>query len=134
MLDDRTVTTPDPHPYAGEFVWTPASNEFGWRAVLGDKAPGSDGVSPYAAPARRADLSGLPPAVIVVGTLDLFVDEDLEYGRRLVRAGVPTELHLYPGAPHGFFSFDATGLGARVRGDVTAALGRAFAPPARSDR
>jgi acetyl esterase/lipase len=37
-----------------------------------------------------------------VGTLDLFVDEDIEYARRLIRAGVPTELKVYPGAYHGF--------------------------------
>jgi acetyl esterase/lipase len=127
MLDDRTVSTVEPHPFAGEFVWTAASNAFGWHSMLGGRSPGDDGVSPYAAPARQADLAGLPPAVIVVGALDLFVDEDIEYGRRLLRAGVPTELHLYPGAFHGFFSFEATDLGRRVRGDVTDALRRAFA-------
>ena len=46
-------------------------------------------------------LSGLPPAFIIVGELDLFVDEDIEYAQRLNQAGVPTELHVFPGAFHG---------------------------------
>ena len=54
-----------------------------------------------AVPARVKDLSGLPPAFIVVGALDLFVEEAIEYARRLMRAGVPTELHVLPGAFHG---------------------------------
>jgi hypothetical protein len=101
MLDDRTVTAAEPHPFTGEFVWTPQANYFGWRALLGQE-PGSPDVSPYAAAARAESLEGLPPTFISVGTLDLFLEEDLEYARRLIRAGVPTELHVYPGAFHGF--------------------------------
>ncbi len=100
MLDDRTCTDPEPHPYTGEFVWTPALNHFGWKALLGAE-PGSDGVHETAAPARAEDLSGLPPAFISIGALDLFLDESLEYTRRLARAGVPVELYVIPGAYHG---------------------------------
>src|SRR5271166_1394548 len=101
MLDDRTVTVADPHPYTGEFIWTPAANRFGWAALLGEE-PGGAGVSPYAAAARAERLAGLPPTYIGVGTLDLFLEENIEYARRLIREGVPTELHVYPGAFHGF--------------------------------
>lgn len=101
MLDDRTVTHDDPHPHVGEFIWTRDSNHFGWAALL-NADPGSADVSPYAAAARAADLAGLPPTYISVGTLDLFLEEDMEYARRLVRAAVPTELHVYPGAYHAF--------------------------------
>jgi acetyl esterase/lipase len=101
MLDDRTCVTDDPHPYTGEFIWTPAANQFGWSAYLGHE-PGAEGVSPYAAPSRAASLAGLPPTVITTGALDLFLDEDMEYARRMMREGVPTELHVYPGAYHGF--------------------------------
>lgn len=101
MLDDRTAVASDPHPYAGEFIWTAANNHFGWKSLLGHE-PGIDGVSEYAAPARAADVSGLPPTFISVGALDIFVEENIEYARRLIRAGVPTELHVYPGAFHGF--------------------------------
>jgi acetyl esterase/lipase len=100
MLDDRTAVTDDPHPYTGEFVWTPQLNHFGWKALLGVE-PGSDGVDETAAPARVKDMSGLPPAYISIGALDLFLDEALEYVRRLTRAGVPAELHVIPGAFHG---------------------------------
>ncbi len=101
MLDDRTVVASDPHPFAGEYVWTAEANRFGWSALLGEE-PGGEGISPYASPARATDLSGLPPTFLDVGTLDLFFEEDLEYARRLVRAGVPTELHVYAGAFHGY--------------------------------
>jgi acetyl esterase/lipase len=100
MLDDRTVTA-EPHPYTGEFVWTPELNRFGWTSLLGQE-PGGPDVSPYAAAARAEHLEGLPATFISVGALDLFLEEDLEYARRLMRAGVPTELHVYPGAYHGF--------------------------------
>lgn len=100
MLDDRTVTRPDLNT-RNVRVWMPESNRFGWTAYLG-REPGSEGISPYAAPARRADLSGLPPAWIGVGTLDLFHEEDVEYARRLNASGVPCELYLVPGAFHGF--------------------------------
>ncbi len=101
MLDDRTARTTDPHPYAGEFIWTPADNRFGWASLLGHE-PGGDKVSPYAAAARVESTAGLPPAFISVGALDLFLEEDLEYARRLVREGIPTELYVYPGAYHGY--------------------------------
>ena len=103
MLDDRTgsTTDTDPHPYAGDFCWTRANNRFGWHCMLGEE-PGGPGVSPYASPARATSLEGLPLAFIAVGALDLFVEESIEYARRLIRAGVPTELHVYPGGIHAF--------------------------------
>jgi acetyl esterase/lipase len=101
MLDDRTAASHDPHPYAGEFVWTPGSNRYAWHALLG-QAPGGDDVPVAAVPARAIDLSGLPPTFIAIGALDLFLEESLEYARRLTRAGVPIELHVTPGAFHGY--------------------------------
>lgn len=100
MLDDRTVVRRG-HDTSAVRVWTPGSNRFGWRSYLGTE-PGSEGISPYAAPARRSDLSGLPPAWIGVGTLDLFYDEDADYARRMSEAGVRCELYSVPGAFHGF--------------------------------
>jgi acetyl esterase/lipase len=100
MIDDRTCIR-ETNPFSGEFVWTPDANRFGWAALLGC-APGSDGVSEYAAAARAKNLAGLPPAFIYVGALDLFAEEDIDYARHLMRAGVPTELHVFPGAFHGF--------------------------------
>ena len=125
MLDDRTVTSAEPHPYTGEYIWTPDANRFGWTSLLGQE-PGSPGVSPYAAAARADHLEGLAPAFISVGTLDLFLEEDMEYARRLMRAGVPTELHVYPGAFHGFnMAADAKVSQAFMR-DYFDALARAF--------
>lgn len=127
MLDDRTCTESEPNPVTGEFVWTRAHNRFGWRALLGHE-PGVPGVSPYAAAARAQDLAGLPPAFISVGTLDLFFDENLEYARRLVRAGVPVELHVYPGAFHGSDVAAGAALTVEAQHNAREALRRAFSP------
>jgi acetyl esterase/lipase len=126
MLDDRTCVLPEPHLYAGEFVWTPMANVFGWTSLLGC-APGGANVSPYAAPARSDNLTGLPPAYITTGALDLFLEENLDYARRLTRAGVPTELHVYPGAFHGFDVSPDAGVTQRAQRDWFAALKRALA-------
>lgn len=101
MLDDRTGSTADPHPWCGEFGWTAEMNRYGWRSLLGVE-PGGPDVPAAAVPARVADLSGLPPAYMMIGAIDLFLEENLEYIRRLSRAGVPVELHVIPGAFHGF--------------------------------
>jgi acetyl esterase/lipase len=99
MLDDRQVT---PSSQLDDLaVWSRRSNAFGWEAYLGTLYGGHD-IPIYAAPARAADLEGLPPAYICVGTMDGFRDEDIAYAQRLLQAGVPTELHVLPGVPHGF--------------------------------
>ncbi|GIH95806.1 alpha/beta hydrolase [Planobispora siamensis] len=98
MLDDRN-TTPSSLEFTDAVVWDRTANLFGWRCLLGERA-GTDDVSPYAAPARAEDLSGLPPAYVDVGELEVFRDECAEYALRLTRAGVSAEFHLYPGAFH----------------------------------
>jgi acetyl esterase/lipase len=99
MLDDRN-NTPSARELHDIPSWSQQHNDSAWRAVLGMKA-GSPDVEPYAAPARATDLSGLPPTLIQVGEIDVFRDEDITYATRLLQAGVPTELHVYPGAYHG---------------------------------
>jgi acetyl esterase/lipase len=93
MLDDRSAAGPKNPNYR---LWGPKSNRFGWAAYLGNADP------QIAVPARRDDLSGLPPAWIGVGTHDLFHDEDLAYAERLTAAGVPCQVEVVPGAFHGF--------------------------------
>ena len=126
-LDDRTGSTRQPPPSIGQFVWNAGSNRFAWTAFLGVPA-GSAVVPAGAVPARVENLAGLPPAFIGVGALDLFVDEDVEYARRLIDAGVPTELLVVPGAFHGFDVFvpDAA-VSKRFTETWMAALRRAFA-------
>ena len=88
---------------------------------------GEEGVSPYAAPARATDLEGLPPTYINVGDLDLFLDENIDYARKLLSAGVPTEIHVYPGAFHGSNMFvSRSSLSKRWRDDEQEALKRAL--------
>jgi len=125
MIDDRTCATPDPHPFTGEFVWGAANNRFGWSALLGTE-PGSSDTSCYAAAARADNLSGLPPTFISVGALDLFLEEDLEYARRLTRAGVAVELHVYPGAFHGYQLAPTARVSRAAERDSREAMRRAF--------
>lgn len=101
MLDDRTGSTRPVPPHIGAFIWTAESNRFGWKSLFGVPA-GSPNVPPGSVPAREENLAGLPPAFIVTGAIDLFVNEDIEYARRLIAAAVPTELHVVPGAYHGY--------------------------------
>jgi triacylglycerol lipase len=126
MLDDRTCITRLP-AHLGAFVWTPQANAFGWRALLGQE-PGSANVSPYAAPARADDVSRLPAAFIAVGALDLFLVEDMDYARRLIEAGVATELHVYPGAYHGFDVLPDAAPVRQMKRDAVAALRKALHP------
>lgn len=102
MLDDRTANRSDVDE-RGFRLWNNKSNRFGWEAYTGEP-PGSPGLSAPAVPARAgmAELAGLPPAWIGVGTLDLFHDEDVAYAARLRDAGVPCELQVVEGAFHGF--------------------------------
>ena len=102
MLDDRN-TMPGPIP-PGFLTWTYDNNYTGWHALLGDEI-GTGKVSPIAAPGRLTDFTGLAPAYIEVGDLDIFRDESIAYAAGLASAGVPVELHVHPGAPHGFERF-----------------------------
>jgi acetyl esterase/lipase len=100
MLDDRTTLRT--HEAERWFrAWNTPANRWGWRCYLGTE-PGSDAVDPCAVPSRREDLAGLPAAWLGVGTLDLFLDEDLAYAERLRAAGVPCATTVVEGAFHGF--------------------------------
>ncbi len=100
MIDDRNISTAS-ESNPDTLVWSRENNLIGWRSYLGHE-PGGEDLSPYAAASRATDLTGLPPAYISVGELDLFLNENIAYAQRLLEAGVPTELHVYPGAFHGF--------------------------------
>jgi acetyl esterase/lipase len=120
MLDDRQTTSSSRRD--GLPVWSREANEVGWKAYLGERYGGD--VPAYAAPARATDLSNLPPAMVIVGTADGFRDEDVDYALRLNQAGVPTELHVLAGAPHGIRSFARTAITRRWLGLVDDWLAR----------
>ena len=123
-LDDRHLT-PSSHAFTDGRTWNRQASLGVWKAYLGG-AP-ADEVSPYAAPARMKNLSGLPPAYIMVGELELLRDENIEYAMRLMQAGVPTELHVYPGAFHGFEKFVPTAaISVRATKEYDEALRRAL--------
>ncbi len=97
MLDPRSGVEGVAPALHGEYVWTRANNRFAWTAYLGGTEAHAD-----AAPALATTFEGLPPTFMVVGALDLFLEEDIDYARRLAAAGVASELHVIAGAYHGF--------------------------------
>jgi len=125
MLDDTNrFNVDDQHPDTP--LWTRTCNQVGWAAYLGD-LDGSDSIPSYAAPHREENLKNLPSATLIVGEIDLFVDEGIVYARRLIQSGVSTALHVYPGAYHGFdFLANKTDIGNQFREAVIIGLKGAF--------
>ncbi|WP_435818875.1 alpha/beta hydrolase fold domain-containing protein [Kitasatospora cineracea] len=116
MLDDRGATA-SARQAAGHDTWDAVSNATAWRAALGP-LHGTPDLPPHAAPARAHDLSGLPPAYLEVGSAETFRDEVTAYADTLWRSGAHAELHVWPGAPHGF---DTLAPGAAVSRTALAA-------------
>lgn len=127
MIDDRTGSTASVNPHSGQHIWTPHNNRYCWAAYLGC-APGGPDTSPYAAAARADNLAGLPPCFMLTAELDLFIDENLDYAARLIRAGVPTELHVMPRAFHAFDAHPTADVAVRARALRMQALERALRP------
>jgi acetyl esterase len=131
-LDDR-LDTPSMQAYHDTPLWHRPAAEFSWDSYLGGPGiRGTEGVSPYAAPARMADLSGLPPTFINVCQFDPLRDEGIAYAQRLAQANVPTELVLYPGTFHGSGMIAQAAVTTRIINDQLAALRRVLHPPTSS--
>lgn len=120
MLDDRTTE----HAVCGQHVWTASANRYGWNALL--RGQDREHPSPYAVPGRARDLSRLPPVFIGVGSIDLFIAENLILAQRLIDEGVAVELHVYPGAYHGFSLVTPARCAQALVRDGTAWLRRAM--------
>ena len=128
MLDDRTGSSRPVPPHIGQLIWTAESNRKGWQALLG-RRPGAATQPAGAVPARVSNLKGLPPTFIGVGSIDLFVDEDVEFARRLINADVPTELLVVPGAFHGFqMIVPRAAISQQFNSALETALSRALSP------
>lgn len=125
MLDHRTGSDACPwgNPTTGEFVWTRDSNQFGWGALQGSYAI-DDARKGWFSPSLADDLSDLPQTWIGTGSLDLFLDENLDYARRLIAARVPVELHSYPGAIHAFQAIADSHLAKAFSRDLLGAIVR----------
>jgi acetyl esterase/lipase len=93
-----------------------------WRHYLGSAT-----ATPYAAPARAADLSGLPAAYVATAEFDPLRDEDIGYALRLLEAGVSVELHQWPGTFHGSQAIMSADVSQRQLAEAFAALRRALA-------
>ncbi len=119
MLDDRTAADRE-LDVTKHLLWSNKANRVGWAAYLGVE-PGGASTPEYAVPARRVDLSGLPPAWIGTGDIELFYDENRTYAEALDAAGVDCVLDVVPGAPHGF---ETVASGTDI---AQAYLGRSFA-------
>jgi acetyl esterase/lipase len=126
-LDDR-LDTPSMRAYTDTPIWHRPNAELSWDYYLGEGVRGTDGVSPYAAPARAEDLTGLPPAYVTTCEFDPLRDEGLNYAQRLIQAGVPTEVHHYPGTFHGSTMIADAAVSKRMQADRLGALRRALCP------
>lgn len=126
MLDDRTGSVGKVPPFVATVGWSAGENRLGWESFLGVE-PGGPNIPAAAVPARLEDVSGLPPAWIGVGGVDLFAAEDITYARRLTLANVPTELLVMPGGFHGFDRVAAsTSLAREFTQSKLSALRRVF--------
>lgn len=97
MLDDRDTETSRDN--RGK-VWNTRRNHFGWRCYLRGQKRG--GLSPYAAPARLTDFSGLPPAYTFVGDGEPFYAETVQYVENLKKSGIPASVDVYHSDMHAF--------------------------------
>jgi acetyl esterase/lipase len=127
-LDDR-LDTPSMLAYVDTPLWHRPAAEFSWDSYLGKGVRGTGGVSPYAAPARADDLSGLPPAFVTTCQFDPLRDEGINYAQRLAQANVLTELVLYPGTFHGSGFISQAAITQRMAADQVAVLRRALHAP-----
>jgi acetyl esterase/lipase len=132
MLDHRTGSDQDiqPNSTTGGYVWKAQDNRFGWSAMKGTYAV-DDERAGYFSPSLAERLDGFPPLFLAVGALDLFLEEGVNFALRASRTGVPVEIHVYPGAVHGFDLMGDTGLGRQFRFDRHTALSRWNARSAR---
>jgi acetyl esterase len=117
-LDDR-LDTPSMQLYTDTPIWNRPNAELSWRFYLAGEA-----ATPYAAPGRATDLGGLPAAYVDVCEFDPLRDEGLAYAQRLCQAGVPVELHLYPGTFHGSSLVTEAAVSRRMAADGVAAIRR----------
>ncbi len=122
VLDDR-METASVRAFTDTPNWTYEATVNMWRYYL-DGHAGS--VSPYAAPMRAEDLSGLPPAYVWTGEFDPLRDEGVAFALRLMAAGVPVEMHNYAGAFHGFDQVPGAEIAQRSRHEQVAVLRAAF--------
>lgn len=130
MIDDRNITHSSHLDLTG-LAWDRRNNVNAWGAYIEGETPDGpmtrEDVSPYAAPSRCEDLSGLPPAFISVGSVDLFMDENIDYARRLIQSGVGADLHVYAGGFHAFECIATeSSLAKRANEQIYAALRKAF--------
>ncbi len=121
-LDDRQETWSALHFTDTPFM-TRDKVTASWRHYLG-----SGPATPYAAPARAADLLGLPPAYIATAELDPNRDEAIDYGLRLLQAGVSVELHQWQGTFHGSMAILSAQVSQRQIAELCAVLRRAVGP------
>lgn len=127
MIDDTNTSASSYEITDERAIWNRGNNLAAWRMYLGSHGNGE--ISPYAAPIRTKNFSGLPPTYTCVGQLDPFRDETIEYVSRLAQAGVSVEFQLYPGAYHAFELLNPTSdLGKRAINGYVQALSKALNP------
>lgn len=126
MLDYRSGSAESPftNVTTGKIGWQPQANQFCWEALRGNYDLNDERIG-YFSPAMQQDLNDLPRTFLSVGALDLFMEENVDFARRLSRSGVPVELHVYPGAPH-MFDQHPGAITSQAKLDIERAIERAL--------
>lgn len=119
-LDDR-LDTPSMARFVDTPMWSRPNAELSWRYYLGGL---TEEVPCYAAPARATDVHGLPPAYVSAMEFDPLRDEAIDYAKRLLQAGVPVELHVYPGTFHGSAAIPNARVSRSMQAETVDALRR----------
>ncbi|MFI6349976.1 alpha/beta hydrolase [Streptomyces sp. NPDC050560] len=126
-LDDRLATL-SARRFTDTPVWNRRNAWLSWQRYLGPGVPGSSGVTGYAAPARSADLAGLPPAYIAVMEFDPLHDEGVDFAGALAAAGVRVDLRSYPGTFHGCAAVAHSAVARRITDEALGALREGLGP------
>jgi acetyl esterase/lipase len=121
ILDDRMQTESSRNNNAP--VWNSWANRHCWNRYLGDLKANKKEIPAYAAPARANDLSAMPPTITMVGSVEVFRDEVVDFVERLRQVDVPVEFRLFEGCYH---SFEVLALDASISKEAWSFLFEAF--------
>jgi acetyl esterase/lipase len=123
---DKDCKTRSAREFTDTPIWTSASNRAMWQVYLRNCPP--ERIPPYASPAHRQDLSGLPPAYVETAEFDPLHDEGVDYARRLTAAGVEVQLNETQGTVHGFDAITSSVAGSKAVSSRIEFLRKHFAP------
>ena len=120
---DARLETPSAINCIDTPIWYRSNAELSWEYYLGGRP-----ADQYASVALAHDLTGLPKTYLTVNQIDPLRDEGMIYASRLMAANVPTEIHCWPAAYHGFMAIRSAKLSHRAMNQLVSVLSSYLAP------